>query len=117
MYAIRSYYEVAGYQFASTAAGRPAPGHQVVAPGRQVDAESTILVDLNRLAVGGADQSRARIGIDVDESPLDRLAVSRKGQSTADMANSPGQRLPVFPEAIELLVSLGAVNNNNCFIC
>ena len=51
------------------------------------------------------------------EHGADVTVVSRKGQSTADMANSPGQRLPVFPEAIELLVSLGAVNNNNCFIC
>ena len=51
------------------------------------------------------------------EHGADVTVVSRKGQTTADMANSPGQRLPVFPDAIELLVSLGAVNNHNCFIC
>ena len=47
----------------------------------------------------------------------DVMVISRRGQTTVDMANSPGQRLPVFPDAIRLLESLGAVNNNNCYIC
>ena len=51
------------------------------------------------------------------EKGADVTLISRKGQSTADMANSPGQRLPVHPMALELLESLGAINNNNCFVC
>lgn len=47
----------------------------------------------------------------------DVTAVSRSGQTTADMANGPIQRVPPFPETIELLVSLGAVNNNKCVSC
>jgi ankyrin repeat protein len=43
--------------------------------------------------------------------------ISRKGQSTADMANSAGQRLPRHPAAIELLETLGSINNNNCYVC
>lgn len=51
------------------------------------------------------------------EHGADVTVISRKGQSTADMANSPGQRLPVWPEAIALLESLGSINNHNCYIC
>ena len=47
----------------------------------------------------------------------DVTAVSRRGQSTADMANAPVSRLSPLPETIDLLVSLGAVNNNNCVSC
>lgn len=47
----------------------------------------------------------------------DVTVVSRRGQSTADMANAPVSRLTPFPDTIELLVGLGAVNNNNCAVC
>lgn len=47
----------------------------------------------------------------------DVTVVSRQGQSTADMANAPVSRLSPIPETIALLVSLGAVNNNNCVSC
>jgi ankyrin repeat protein len=43
--------------------------------------------------------------------------VSRRGQTTVDMANGPQQRVQPFPETIALLESLGAVNNNNCMSC
>ena len=43
--------------------------------------------------------------------------VSRSGQTTADMANGPVQRIEPFPETIALLVGLGAQNNNNCVSC
>ena len=47
------------------------------------------------------------------EKGADVTAVSRRGQTTADMANSPSTRapIPVYPEAIELLESLGSKNN------
>ncbi len=43
--------------------------------------------------------------------------VSRRGQTTVDMANGPQQRVQPFPETIALLESLGAINNNNCRSC
>lgn len=47
----------------------------------------------------------------------DVMLVSRKGQTTADMANGPTQRVSPFPATIALLVRLGAKNNNNCVSC
>ena len=47
----------------------------------------------------------------------DVTAVSRSGQTTADMANGPVQRILPFPETVELLESLGSHNNNNCVAC
>jgi ankyrin repeat protein len=38
----------------------------------------------------------------------DVTAVSRRGQTVADMANAPAQRLRVFPETIALLQRLGS---------
>jgi hypothetical protein len=47
----------------------------------------------------------------------DVKAVSRRGQTTADMANGPVSRISPFPETIELLVKLGAKNNKRCASC
>ncbi len=47
----------------------------------------------------------------------DVMFVSRRGQTTVDMANGPQQRVQPFPETIALLESLGANNNNNCLSC
>jgi uncharacterized protein len=47
----------------------------------------------------------------------DVKAVSRSGQSTADLANGPVQRVQPFPETVSLLVRLGAKNNNRCVSC
>ena len=44
-------------------------------------------------------------------------AVSRRGHTTADMANGPSQRTQPFPTTITLLESLGAKNNHNCVSC
>lgn len=51
------------------------------------------------------------------EQGADVTVVSRSGQTTADMANGPVQRVPPYPETIELLVGLGAVNNDKCVSC
>ncbi|MEX0842896.1 MAG: ankyrin repeat domain-containing protein [Gemmatimonadota bacterium] len=51
------------------------------------------------------------------ERGADVMAVSRRGQTTVDMANGPVQRITPFPETIRLLESLGAKNNNNCVSC
>ena len=47
----------------------------------------------------------------------DVKAVNRAGETTADMANSPVSRIEPYPDAIALLVKLGAKNNNKCKAC
>ncbi|MEX2473101.1 MAG: ankyrin repeat domain-containing protein [Gemmatimonadota bacterium] len=47
----------------------------------------------------------------------DVTLISRSGQTTADMANGPIQRVQPYPSTIELLESLGAKNNDNCVSC
>ncbi|NNF25896.1 MAG: hypothetical protein HKN73_01575 [Gemmatimonadetes bacterium] len=47
----------------------------------------------------------------------DVTVLSRRGQTTADMANGPVQRVPPYPATIDLLVRLGAKNNNKCVSC
>ena len=47
----------------------------------------------------------------------DVKAVSRRGQTTADMANGPVSRISPFPDTIKLLVGMGAINNNRCQSC
>ncbi|MCH8922491.1 MAG: DUF2390 domain-containing protein [Planctomycetes bacterium] len=47
----------------------------------------------------------------------DVMVVSRRGQTTVDMANGPQQRTQPYPEAIELLESLGANNSHRCASC
>ena len=51
------------------------------------------------------------------EKGADVMVVSRRGQTTVDMANGPQQRIQPFPEAIALLEGLGAKNNHNCLSC
>ena len=51
------------------------------------------------------------------EKGADVKARSRKGQTTADMANGPIERVAPFPETVALLVKLGAKNNNKCVSC
>ena len=47
----------------------------------------------------------------------DVTVVSRRGQTTADMANGPVQRVSPIPETVALLESLGSQNNHNCVSC
>jgi ankyrin repeat protein len=51
------------------------------------------------------------------EKGADITAVSRRGQTTADMANGPVQRVSPFPETVALLEKLGSKNNNDCKSC
>ena len=51
------------------------------------------------------------------EHGADVTFVSRRGQTTVDMANGPQQRVQPFPDTIALLESLGAKNNHNCQSC
>jgi ankyrin repeat protein len=51
------------------------------------------------------------------EHGADVTFVSRRGQTTIDMANGPQQRVQPFPETIALLESLGAKNSNKCISC
>ena len=47
----------------------------------------------------------------------DVAAVSRRGQTTADMANGPVQRVSPIPRTVALLERLGSKNNHNCVTC
>jgi ankyrin repeat protein len=47
----------------------------------------------------------------------DVTAVARSGQSTADMANGPVQRVSPYPETVALLEKLGSKNNHQCASC
>jgi len=47
----------------------------------------------------------------------DIMAISRRGQTTADMANGPVQRIPPFVETVDFLVKMGASNSNKCKSC
>jgi ankyrin repeat protein len=47
----------------------------------------------------------------------DPTAIARSGQTTADMANGPVQRIQPFPETVALLESLGSKNNHRCMSC
>lgn len=47
----------------------------------------------------------------------DVTVVSRRGQTTADMANGPIQRQQPFPETVVLLEALGSRNNHKCLSC
>ena len=51
------------------------------------------------------------------EKGADVTVVSRRGHTTADMANSPFITLRPIPETIALLESLGSANNNVCLAC
>lgn len=47
----------------------------------------------------------------------DVKAIARSGQTTADMANGPVQRVSPYPETVALLEKLGSRNNHNCASC
>jgi len=47
----------------------------------------------------------------------DVKAVNRAGETTADMANGPSQRISPLPDTIALLEKLGAKNNHHCKSC
>lgn len=48
---------------------------------------------------------------------VDITALSRKGQTVADMANGPVQRVPPFLEALDYFVRMGSKNSNKCLSC
>ncbi|HYV62989.1 MAG TPA: ankyrin repeat domain-containing protein [Bryobacteraceae bacterium] len=43
--------------------------------------------------------------------------VGKNGVTTADIANSPRERIEPFPETVKLLESLGAKNSHKCIAC
>ena len=51
------------------------------------------------------------------EKGADVTAVSRRGQTTVDLANGPVQRIQPFVETVALLERLGAKNNHRCVSC
>ena len=51
------------------------------------------------------------------EHGADPTLISRRNQTTVDMANGPVQRIQPFPSTIALLESRGAKNSHNCVSC
>tara|TARA_B100000953_G_scaffold182402_1_gene150215 strand:- start:453 stop:1229 length:777 start_codon:yes stop_codon:yes gene_type:complete len=51
------------------------------------------------------------------EMGADITVVSRRGQTTADMANGPVSRVSPFPATVALLERLGSKNSHNCVSC
>ncbi len=51
------------------------------------------------------------------EKGADVTAVTRTGQTTADMANGPVQRISPYLETVALLEKLGSKNNHRCVSC
>ena len=51
------------------------------------------------------------------EMGADVTVLSRRGQTTADMANGPVSRVSPIPETVALLESLGSANSHNCLTC
>ena len=51
------------------------------------------------------------------EKGADVTLVNREGQTTADMANGPVQRVQPWPEVLKFLEALGAKNNHKCLSC
>ena len=47
----------------------------------------------------------------------DVTVVSRRGQTTADMANGPVSRVSPLPETVALLESRGSASSHNCLTC
>jgi ankyrin repeat protein len=47
----------------------------------------------------------------------DVTAIARSGQTTADMANGPVQRVSPFPPTVALLEKLGSKNSHRCVSC
>ena len=51
------------------------------------------------------------------ENGADIRAVSRRGQTVADMANGPVQRVSPLPATVALLEKLGSSNSHRCLTC
>ena len=47
----------------------------------------------------------------------DPLLLSRRGETIADMANGPMQRVRPYPATMALAEALGSENNHNCISC
>ena len=113
----------AGYSLRQFAANshRVAPGGWLRAVKFLVE---EIGVDINardHFGFNAVHNAATRGDVEVLEYLIDKgadlKAVSRSGLHTADMANSPQQRVPQYPEARDLLLSLGSGFNDNCVGC
>ena len=61
---------------------------------------------------------RALLGLDTRHAiALSLPVVARNGQTTADMANGPVQRVSPFPATVALPEKLGSKNNHRCVSC
>ena len=70
-----------------------------------------------RICIYGAGAVGGFIGVKLALGGHDVTLIGRRGQTTADQANSPEQRAQPFPETIALLEKLGSENNHRCRTC
>jgi ankyrin repeat protein len=70
----------------------------------------------NALHHAGARGDHALI-IYLVEQGADIRAVSRRGQTVADLANGPVQRVSPRPATVALLEKLGSSNSHRCLTC
>ena len=71
--------------------------------------------DLLRYLVAMGADVKARAGtVFGGEGEADKDAAGGKGDTVADMANGPRAHNMQFPDTVNLLVSLGSENSNNC---
>jgi uncharacterized protein len=81
-------------------------------------------VDVNELDADGmsalhhaASRGDNEMIVYLVQKGADVTVVNRRGQTVADMANGPVQRIQPFPETLALLEKLGAKNNHKCVSC
>jgi hypothetical protein len=65
----------------------------------------------------GHGERRRRLILYLVSKGADTTEVARKGQTTADVANGPVQRIQPFPETVELPTKLGSKSNHRCMSC
>ena len=80
--------------------------------------------DVNARDAGGytalhhaASRGDAEMVLYLVDQGADVGVVSRKGETAADMANGPVQRVQPFPTTVVLLEKLGSKNNHRCLGC
>jgi ankyrin repeat protein len=66
------------------------------------------------VAMGADVKARANSAFGPGDTAVSIAVAAGMGDSVADMANGPRSHNLVHPETLELLVSLGSINSDNC---
>ncbi len=100
---------------------RFAPGGQLLAVKYLVEELGADVNAVDHEGTAALHQAAARGDVEMIAYLVSRganiMAINREGQTTADMANGPVQRVQPFPHALALLMKLGSKNSNKCVSC